>query len=125
MAGRTHEEDMLLPTIADPNWKIVGVGDFNQDGHPDLAWRNTATGANIIWFLVNGLYSGWGAPTTIKDSSWTIVGAADYNGDGKADLLWRNATTGQNLIWYLNNGTYLDWASLPSLGIDWKTGAGQ
>jgi hypothetical protein len=30
--------------VADTNWKIVGVGDYNRDGNPDLIWRDTTPG---------------------------------------------------------------------------------
>ena len=35
------------------NWKIIGIGDFNQDGIDDLFWQNLSTGA-IQMSLLNG-----------------------------------------------------------------------
>ena len=43
--------------VADLNWKIVGVGDFNRDGKSDLVWRDTTPGAgggSIVVWLMNG-----------------------------------------------------------------------
>ena len=37
----------------DTNWKIVGIGDFNGDGKPDLVWQNQSTG-QIYYWLMNG-----------------------------------------------------------------------
>ncbi len=37
----------------DLNWKIVGIGDFNGDGKPDLIWQNQSTGKLYYW-LMNG-----------------------------------------------------------------------
>jgi hypothetical protein len=34
-------------------WKMVATGDFNGDGKWDLVWRNSATGANVIWKSAN------------------------------------------------------------------------
>jgi len=31
-------------TSDDPAWKMVGTGDFNQDGQPEIAWQNETTG---------------------------------------------------------------------------------
>ena len=30
----------FLPTIADTNWEIKALGDFNGDGRTDVVWRN-------------------------------------------------------------------------------------
>ena len=38
----------------DTNWKIVGIGDFNADGKPDLIWQNQSTGQLYYW-LMNGV----------------------------------------------------------------------
>ena len=40
-----------LPTVADQNWKAVGVADFNNDSKPDVLWRNVSTGDNYVWYL--------------------------------------------------------------------------
>ena len=35
---------MTSNQVADTNWRIVGVGDYNRDGKPDLIWRDTTSG---------------------------------------------------------------------------------
>jgi hypothetical protein len=27
-----------------PGWTVIGLADFNGDGHPDLIWQNPSTG---------------------------------------------------------------------------------
>src|SRR5205807_2205513 len=38
-----------LRTVADPDWQIVAVGDYDGDGKSDLLWRNASTGQNYLY----------------------------------------------------------------------------
>jgi hypothetical protein len=100
---------------------ILSFPDFNDDGKPDLLWRNTTSGANFLWYM-NGLVAFNGASMpTMTDLNWKLVGLGDFNEDGKPDLVWRKATTGENLVWYMNGAVKLGEAALPSLsGTTWK-----
>ncbi len=112
---------VLLPTLTDLNWKIVGVGDFNTDGKPDLVWRHSVTGQNAVWYM-NGtsLTSGVMLPA-LTDLNWKIVGVGDFNTDGKPDLVWRHSVTGQNAVWYMNGTSLTSGVMLPALtDLNWK-----
>jgi hypothetical protein len=37
--------------VNDPQWKIVGSGDFNGDECRDILWRNQTTGDLVIWYM--------------------------------------------------------------------------
>ena len=74
--------------------------DFNGDGKSDVLWRNTSSGANVIWLsAVSASPQALPAVAT----AWRVVGSGDYNGDGRADILWRNSSTGGNAIWRSGN----------------------
>ena len=97
-ANRVWYLDELLATSgaaaldpqSDLHWTVVGTGDVNGDGHPDLIWRNGVTGANTVTFL-NGVSTiGTGALPAEPDTTWAIVGVADFDGDRQPDLVWRN-----------------------------------
>jgi len=98
----------LFSPVADGNWKIAGVGDFDQDGKSDILWRHATTGQNAIW-LMNGttVTAGTAMIATVPDLNWKVAAVSDYNKDGKCDILWRHATTGQNAIWFMNGATVL------------------
>ena len=90
-------------SVADQSWAIVGVGDFNHDGNPDILWRNTSEGWNAVWYMdgVNPFESVY--LYTVAEQSWTIVGVGDFNHDGNPDILWRHTTDGgEVVVWYMD-----------------------
>ena len=57
MSGVNVVSQVSLPSVPDTSWRIAGPtaaqipSDVNGDQHPDLVWRNTSTGANVVWHL--------------------------------------------------------------------------
>ena len=93
-----------LGTVA-TSWNIVGSGDFNADGKPDILWENSSTGQHVILFM-DGTSPIGGADLGTLPTSWKIVGSGDFNGDGQPDILWQNSVTGQRVIWLMNGASY-------------------
>ena len=29
----------------------MGAADFDSDGKPDIVWRNSTTGQNVVWYM--------------------------------------------------------------------------
>ena len=56
MDGTTRRDGRLLSpsVVADTDWRIVGVADFNRDGHSDLLWQHQSNGLIALWYM-NGL----------------------------------------------------------------------
>ncbi|MGA2601153.1 MAG: VCBS repeat-containing protein [Bryobacteraceae bacterium] len=88
-----------------PGWHVVGAGDFNRDGVPDLVWQNDTTGQVILHYYGGpggAVYENW-APlnnNAAAPAGWTIKAVSDVNGDGVPDLLWQNTTTHQVTVNY-------------------------
>ncbi|PZV08109.1 MAG: hypothetical protein DCF22_20820 [Leptolyngbya sp.] len=43
--------EIKFPPVADKNWWMYGMADFNGDDKLDLLWRNRVTGQNVIWYM--------------------------------------------------------------------------
>jgi hypothetical protein len=93
----------FLRNVADQNWQMAGIGDFNGDGKADILWRNSVTGDNYIYLMNGRTIAAEGFIRRVDNLSWQIVGIGDFDGDGRDDILWRNSASGQNYI-YLMNG---------------------
>jgi len=103
-----------------PGWKIVGAGDFNGDGRPDLVWQNDSTRQVTVWYMGGtggSVKTGWGYLASSGPAGWTVVGASDLNGDGNADLTWQNDATRELTVWYMGGAqgdALLGWGYLSS-----------
>jgi FG-GAP-like repeat len=127
----TTRTSVVTPSNAptwDPQWKVVGVGDFNADGQDDLAWQQAGTGALAAW-LLNGS-AVVGSPSLVPDRwadmNWKVVGVADFNNDGKSDLLWRNMGTGEVGAWLMNGLARIIYSPLSPFSVPdqgWQVGA--
>jgi hypothetical protein len=110
-----------LPGDSDLSWKIVGVGNINNDGATDFVWRQFGTGKIRIWFM--GHVGEYGTDSngvrsiadlgTEPDLNWRIAEVADFNGDGYGDILWHNVSTGAMRLWQANAGNWSSPTNIP------------
>lgn len=112
---------LLEPTVPGNEWRIEGVGDFNQDGKADIVWRNYKTGDNGVWLMNGTTLSSVQMLLKIEDRNWQIAAIADYNGDGQADLFWRNSDTGDNGIWIMNGNSLNSVVPLQKVAKSWRS----
>jgi beta-glucanase (GH16 family) len=94
----------ISTALADMQWGLVAVRDYNADGKSDLMWRHRGTGQVGVWLLNGATILASGATGTI-DLNWSIVAGGDLTGDGKADIVWRHRTTGLVYLWTMNGVT--------------------
>lgn len=114
----------VSPMQTDVAWRVLSVQDYNNDGKPDIAWRNTLTGVNELW-LMNGVQRASVVQLpSVSDTSWRGMGQArfragvdgDFNGDGSVDIMWRNPVTGANSVWLMNGTQYSGAVNLIPIG---------
>jgi hypothetical protein len=119
MAGTNLLLSVGLPnTGADNDWQIVGLGDFDSNGTPDILWRSKTLEVTGIWLMNGVAYTGSiGIPTRSND--WVVSGVKDFNNDGIVDILWRNPLTGTNEIWCMNGANVIAAIALPDQASPW------
>ena len=87
-------------TVPANTWSIVGTGDVDANGSPDLFWQH-ANGSLAVWFMngVSLVDAAYLNPSSINPI-WKVVSVADYNSDGRPDLIFRN-NNGDLGAWFL------------------------
>ena len=109
--------------VSDLDWQIVGTGDFDRDGWPDLVWQHRGDGRIAVWkmhgttLIAGDLIS----PGQIHDLDWKIRAVGDINGDDWPDLIWQHRVTGDVSAWLMNGTTMMSGVSLGQVpDTDWQ-----
>lgn len=88
-------------------WEIVGVGDSNRDGDPDLFWQHRTHGTLAVWHMHGtDLAAGMYLSMTPADPHWRVAAVADLDGDGYSDLVFQHADSGLLAAWYFADATF-------------------
>ncbi|GEM_PF-2265398 len=129
MKGTHWDQTIELEPVEDPNWHVVGTGDFNKDGNTDILWRYDGTysgiaGFNWIWYMNGTNWIGGHEILSVADLNWQVAGIADFNKDGNIDILWRyNGTGGYNCVWYMDGPEWTQTVQLyPVEDSNWHIG---
>jgi hypothetical protein len=60
-------------TVADLNWQIAALGDYDGDGKSDLFWRNSSTGENYLYPMDGTtIKPNEGFVRTVADQQWRV-----------------------------------------------------
>lgn len=116
--------------VNDTNWRVVGSGDLNGDGHVDLVWRHQIDGWLVAWFLSGTqlISSEFLSIPKVDDLNWNVEAVGDIDGDGKADLIWREKQHGWLVAWLMDAARVANpvWLSIPEVAdTNWQiAGAG-
>jgi hypothetical protein len=127
--GATDGSYAFLNRTVAAGWNLVGMGDFDGNGVPDLVWQNASTRQVVVHYYGGtggAVYQGWNWLQQADVSGWHVAAVADFDGNGVPDLVWQNDSTGQvNVHYYGGAGgiTYLGFKWLetsPTALIGWS-----
>ncbi len=104
-----------LNSAGELGWTVVGAGDFDGNGTPDLVWENDSTN-----YVVVDYYGGSGGATLLgynwlsqaANTGWRVAAVADFDRNGTPDLIWMNTSTRQVTAHYYSGVTDIGWAWL-------------
>jgi RHS repeat-associated protein len=100
------------------SWQLVGAGDFDGNGTPDLVYWDPNNGDVVVDYYSGATLTSY-AYLHAQPSPWKVVAVADVNGDGVPDLIWQNTSTNQVTVNYYGGtggATYEGWNWMNSAG---------
>ena len=101
MNGSKITSEVELSTFRQ-EWKCVGSGDFDQDGHVDVMVQQDLTGRRGIWYMnKTKIRDGFIYATLLP--SWTTACSGDFNKDNSNDTVLFNSTSGKVIVLNLGN----------------------
>ena len=64
--------------VANTQWQVAEVADFNADGKSDVLWHHQASGSLYVWYLggANGIVqqsADFLNPSSIANTSWKVA----------------------------------------------------
>ena len=87
------------------------MADLDNNGEPELLWRNSTSGLIVAWFfsgrrvVFQSAYS--------AGLNWKIAGMGDMNGDGLPELEFVDPATGWMVIWFMVGPSVVNQAAVP------------
>jgi len=116
MNGGYRSSTTALLAVTDANWRIGGIGDFNNDGQLDIFWHHQLYGYNHVWFMNGATRTSFLDLPSFSNSNWVSVTIGYFGGltDKNVDTVWRDKLYGSMNIWNMTGTTFSSLTSLPT-----------
>jgi hypothetical protein len=110
---------------AQPGWRIVGVADLDNNGHPDLIWQQDGSNAAGVWYMAgpDGNTIIGGRTLSEPQPGWRIMAVADLDNNGHPDLIWQQDGSNMPVVWYMtgpDGGTIMRTQTLSGPQPGWR-----
>lgn len=84
------------------DYELVGGGDVDGDGTPDLIWNNTSQSQFEVWFMTGDRTERARMRLILEADTWRIERVRDFDGNGKADFLLSRNGSGRLVAVYMD-----------------------
>jgi hypothetical protein len=115
----------FVATVDDLSFMSLSRGsDANNDGKPDLYWRDASSGNVYQWLLNGTTITTFRWSQNLPGAQWRLVGAGNVDNQGASDLIWQDDITGAIFSWALQtDGSLASWAYVGGPGTAWRASA--
>jgi len=100
-SGGTFGSTIRVPLTTTLSYSGVATGDFNGDGHVEIAAADSSGNIEILQNTGNGSFALAKAVTATRGAYPVSLAAADIDGDGKTDLVVTDTTKKLYVLWAL------------------------
>jgi len=110
------------PLLSDTNAQVVGVGNFNSGGRPDLVWQDSVNGQIGVTFLSgsNGLTVASTmllSQPVLSDTNAHVVAVGDFSLNRHPDLIWQDYSNGNVGVVFLGGANGVTVSGTSIIGI--------
>ncbi|TPH18379.1 VCBS repeat-containing protein [Litorilituus lipolyticus] len=67
-------QSLQINRIADRQWQMANMADFDGDGKADILWRNQSSGSTYMYLMNGNAIIGQGSSAVIG-TDWRLIGA--------------------------------------------------
>ncbi len=99
--GGTFGSTITVPLTANLSFSGVAAGDFNGDGHIEIAAADSSGDIEILQNTGNGSFALAKTVSATRGTTPVSLAAGDIDGDGKTDLVITDATKKLYVLWAL------------------------
>jgi hypothetical protein len=110
MAGAVQRTPNLQVSlgVVSTDWRLVGTGDFNNDGESDFVWFNATSHTASLWLMKRGVFQSAPAAFGLNTADgWDLRAVGDFDGDGNPDVAWQSPAAHAASMWLMQDGAVL------------------
>lgn len=96
-------------------WVARGVGDFNNDGKPDVLVQNTVTRQLYAGIMDREVIVSWNLISQVPNAGWQVMGVGDFTNNGRSSILFQQTSSRRMSVGIMDGTTILSWADISQI----------